>query len=333
MAQERRPGALTYNPNRVEVLKRRYEAAETVKPSVDDAVAKLAQLTGGRHRMYELRLRRRFVYRDDAASRHWSDRKVPPPEEQPPVGRIVSANGIAPKVMLMALFEAQTRTSRERSPENHLPLRAGGDQVGWIDLFALSVEGQGRGKTRSSPDDLKIRRLRSALQRLAAPENELVFLPRAGHRTGTYEGFLLNDEGGRRPNASTVRYHVPRQDEPGVFSLPAGLITKGWIHLLTHAELRLLMMIADQETVRDTDEVWFSGDLRLGHYGLGSDAYESNLLLEKLGLIQVEEQRRHPDSKIVNFSKKYAEPHIFRLLWDGFDQYAVDVVTHALNRL
>ena len=103
--------------------------------------------------------------------------------------------------------------------------------------------------------------------------------------------------------------------------------------MLTHAELRLLMMIADQEAARDTDQVSFSGDLRLGHYGLGSDAYESNLLLEKLGLIQVEEQPRHGDSKIVNFSKKYAEPHIFRLLWDGFDQYAVDVVTRVLSRL
>jgi hypothetical protein len=333
MTIERRLGALAYNPNRVEALKRRYEVVKALKPSIDDAAAKLAQLITGRHRMHEFSLRRRFVYRDDAASRRWSDRRVPPPEEQPPVGRIVSANGIAPKVMLMALFEAQTRTPRERSPENHIRLCAGGDQVGWIDLFAVPAEGQGSGRTRSSPDDLKIRRLRSALQRLAAPDTELVFLPGAGCRTETYEGFLLNDEGGHRANASTIRYRVPRQDEPGLFSLPAGLITRGWIHLLTHAELRLLMMIADQEATMGTDQVRVPGDLRLGHYGLGWDAYESNLLLEERGLFQVEEQQRHRDSKIVNFSKKYAEPHMFRLRWDGFDQYAVDMVTHVLSRL
>jgi hypothetical protein len=324
---------LAYNSNRVEALKRRYELTKTLRPSVDDAVAKLSQLVSNRRRMQELRLRRRFVYREDAAPRHWSDRKVPPPEDQPPVGRIVSANGIAPKVMLMALFEAQIRTAQERSPENHLQLRAGGDQIGWIDLFAVPVEGQGSGRTRSSPDDLKMRRLHSALQRLAAPDVELVFLPRAGHRTGTYEGFLLNDEGGHRVNATAVRYRVPHKDEYGVFALPAGLLTKGWIHLLTHAELRLLMMIADQEAVCETDQVRFSGDLRLGHYGLGSDAYESNLLLEKLGLIHVEEQRRHSDSKIVDFSKKYAELHTFRMLWEGFDQYAVDIVERTLSRL
>jgi hypothetical protein len=79
MIEERRPGALTYNANRVDALKRRYEVAKELRPSVDGAVAKLTQLTGDRHRVHDIRVRRRFIYREDAASRRWvrSQRATP----------------------------------------------------------------------------------------------------------------------------------------------------------------------------------------------------------------------------------------------------------------
>lgn len=333
VAEIRRPGGLGFTEERREHLRRRCEEAKSLAPVIADALEKLRQHTRHRHKIKQLHVRQRFVYRDDPAPGNASDRKLPPRKDRPPAGRIVSPNGIALRFLLLAIFEAQTHTQPGKSPGNLLRLHAGGGQVGWADLIAVPGQAQGRFKTRSTPADLKTRRLHSALKTLAKPENQLVHLPNEGLRYHTYENFLLNDEGGRRSHGDTPRYVVPQSGEANLFGIPAGLITNGWIHVLTDAELRMLMMIADRQAVTSREEVEFSADLRLLHYAVGYDAYETNLVLERLGLIHVEEQERHDDSKIVDYDRRFVAPHRFRLLPDGFEEDPVYRVTSELGRV
>jgi hypothetical protein len=335
MRVERRPGGLEYNRERRKQLRDRYEEVKAQAQVIDSAVQKLRQHTRSHHysQIESLRLRRRFVYRDDPAPGDASDRRLPAPKERPPVGRIVSPNGVALRLLLLAIFEAQTHTQPGKSPGNLLPLRAGGNEVGWADLIAVPARGQGRGMTRSATVDLKIRRLHSALRTLAKRENQLVHLPSGGRRYHTYERFLLNDEGGSREHGNTPRYVVPATGEAGLFGLPSGLITNGWIHVLTDAELRMLMMIADQQAATGRQMVEFSGDLRLLHYAVGYDSYEANLVLERFGLIHVEEQERHSDSRIVDYDRRFAAPHRFQLQPDGFEEQPVYVVTQELGKI
>ena len=73
-----------------------------------------------------------------------------------------------------------------------------------------------------------------------------------------YEGFQFLDEGSTRAHADPSPYVVPQRSDPGVFSLPAALFTRGWIHVLEDSELTFLMMLADwtQNVQARTDRTW-----------------------------------------------------------------------------
>jgi hypothetical protein len=120
-------------------------------------------------------------------------------------------------------------------------------------------------------------------------------------------------------------------NEEQVFRLPPGLFTKGWIHLLEDSELTFLMMLVDwtQSVEGGVDQVAIPGWHRLLHYGVGWDAYESNMVLQRLGLVEVEEQERHDDGKIVDFTGE-TELHALRLVPTGFDEPAVAMIMQAL---
>jgi hypothetical protein len=62
------------------------------------------QSTGG------VRIRSDFVYLTEAAPRGASDRRAPKREHRPPSTRLMSPRGVALRLMLTALFEAQVRT-------------------------------------------------------------------------------------------------------------------------------------------------------------------------------------------------------------------------------
>ncbi|MQA86680.1 MAG: hypothetical protein GEV03_19105 [Streptosporangiales bacterium] len=281
-----------------------------------------------------VRVRPHFVYRRTPAPGDPSDRRLPERRHRPPATRILSPNGIALRLYLIALFEAQMHARPGRRPANRLPLRAGGSETGWIDLIAVPVERHGSGTTSASVSDKKQRRVLSALKHLADLEVQLVHLPQLGMKTGKYEGFQLLDEGGVRENADAIPYVIPRKNEHA-FDLPTGLFENGWIHVLEDTELAFVMMLACRlHEARREAQVKVQSDERILHFGLGRDAYEAHMTLAGFGLVDVEvDENRHHDGKVRDFGRGgEARLHTFRLLWDGFGEPAAATVLRALRR-
>ncbi|MFD1540191.1 hypothetical protein [Nonomuraea guangzhouensis] len=246
---------------------------------------------------------------------------------------MLSPRGIALRFYLIALCAAQMRTKAGGRPRNDLPLIAGGDETGWIDLIAVPVKPQRSGNFSASPSSKKHRQVISALHHLSDPDVQLVRLPKAGKKSGKFEGFQLCDEGGVRADGEVPDYSVPRATDL-TFELPLGLFTNGWIHLLEDTELAFLMMVAHASQRTDPEErVKIESGTRLLHYGLGRDAYEAHKTLEAFGLLDVDiDESRHEDGRVMNYGKGgQARLHAFRLLPDGFDEPAAATITKALK--
>ena len=336
---------LVFERQRLAQLKERRVRVARMGDAVDGAIEKLSALSRGRH-LDQMLLRRRFVYRDEPVPGQPSDRSLPPRLHRPPATRIMSPNGIALRLYLLGLFEGQAHARASKTPANQLPLIAGGGEIGWTDLIAVPFQTQKKAQHLSAPgghgikprnravssrNDKKKRRIVSALQALSGEDVGLVYLPGAGNATRKYERFQLLDEGGTRAHADPSPYVVPLRHDTGVFGLPAGLFTNGWIHLLEDSELTFLMMLADwtQNVQAQVDEVDIPGETRLLRYGVGWDAYEANMVLRQFGLIEVNEQERHEDGRIVGFTGE-TERHGLHLVTAGFDEPAVATIVQAL---
>ena len=227
---------------------------------------------------------------------------------------------------MTALFIAQSRQPGEK-PGNTMPID-NPDKVSWIDLIATPARASGRGVSYSGVRSKKLRTFHSALQRLADPGVQLVELPNAGARSGTYENFLLLQEGGApRDGSGNDRYTVPDPDTVPLLELPAGLFSNGWIHVLEDRELTFLLMLAYMhQRFPSAPAVFIAGELRLLHFGVGREAYQSHHLLHRLGLITVkEDQNRGFDGRVRNYGAgKVAELHRFQLVADGFAAPAIE---------
>ncbi|MGH4007219.1 MAG: hypothetical protein ACRDTH_03450 [Pseudonocardiaceae bacterium] len=89
-----------------------------------------------------VRIRRGFLRRTEPASGRVSDRRSSPPEQWPPLARLISPRGLALRTELTALFVAQTvRNRRQGRPTLTLPIEArSGGQIGWADLIVAVAE-------------------------------------------------------------------------------------------------------------------------------------------------------------------------------------------------
>lgn len=312
----------------------RHAKLEKITAEANRASTQFAQIRTGK----QLVLRSGFVFRQDpaAVSGDASDRLLPPPEERPPATRLASPRGIALKVFLTAAFVAQSRSPGER-PTNTLPLNDL-DAVSWVDLFATPAVRGGGLKTYASIRDKKARQLQHALVRLSSPEVQLVHLPNAPKSVGKYEGFLLLHEQGTPYGGgeNSDRYTVPGQDRRELLlSLPAGLFTNGWIHLLEDSELAFLLMIAWLHARFGHQPVFAASDIRLLQFGLGKDAYEAHRMLNRFGLVEVQEDadRYFEGGKIAGFQEgRRPKLHRFQLAPSGFDQQATDKVREVIER-
>jgi hypothetical protein len=281
-----------------------------------------------------LRIRPNFVIRDSPATAPGdpSDRLLPARHERPPATRLISPRGIALKVYLTTLFLAQTRSPGER-PRNKLPFADPG-QVSWIDLIATPAE-RGGVKTYSSVRDKKGRQLQEALRRLSDPGVQLVELPNFQKATGKYEGFLLMRESGAPyGGGDNTPYTVPTMNER-TLRLPKGLLLNGWIHALEDSELAFLLMLACMRTLFRTQQVFIPGEARLLQFGLGRDAYQAHHMLNRVGLVEVEEDpKRHlEDGRATGYSEdSLPKLHRFQLLGKGFDQVAIPTMREAIER-
>lgn len=310
---------------------RRLARLAIVEPMIDGAVSKLR--ARGRKWPEAVRIRPRFVHQQQPAPGDPSDRRLPARRDRPPATRLLSPSGIALRLYLIALYEAQMRTKAGGKPANDLPLVAGGDDTGWIDLVAAPVEAQGRGRTYATRSTKKQRRVESALRALSDADVQLVHLPHRHKKSGKYEGFRLLDEGGARTDGDVPLYAVPGTNEK-VFGLPSGLFRNGWIHLLEDTELAFLMMVAVVARYGDQgSQVKISSSMRILHYGLGRDAYAAHRTLQRFGLVEVEiDEDRHNDGKVADFgSGGKARLHAFQLLPDGFEEPAAATIRTALK--
>jgi hypothetical protein len=79
--------------------------------------------------------------------------------------------------------------------------------------------------------------------------------------------------------------------------------------------------------------VKIEGAERLMRYGLGRDAYEAHVMLNRLGLLEVRpDPSRYADGKIQGFSgQSDAHLHSFKLLPEGFEKPAYPAVLTAIG--
>ncbi|MFC0504184.1 hypothetical protein [Micromonospora costi] len=313
-------------------LRRLYEAEK----SYDTAKANMAKLAkssiaGSPVADGEVWVRDAFVFRRDPAPGDGSDRKLPPKEFWPPAGRLVTPRGSALRFMLIALFEAQTRTKPGRRPDNPRPLQGEGDEIGWADLLATDAKQAGDGRSFMSVPAKKGRHLFSALDLMHA--EDLVSLPNVEERRGKHKGFLLNHEGGKRISGPNDLYLVPHKADKTYFRLPLGLFTQGWIHALDDRDLRYLLMLCyfDQG---QPDGFQVISRTRYLHMAIGPDTYEKHIWFTRFDLNDVTlDGARHFNGTVDDYGKGgKAIPHTLKLLREGFDRDGMKVVTTAIEQ-
>jgi len=185
-------------------------------------------------------------------------------------------------------------------------------------------------------NDKKFRQVQSGLQRLR--DAQLVALPqrKIGARDATiYEDFRLLDERGGREVGEPLDYHVPKSSEP-TFELPAAFINNGWVHVLEDTEISLLLMVACGLGKNPGADVAIPGEVRLLQYGISKDAFDSHFLLNRMGLLNVQEVGRHEDGRAEDYEQNGALLHRLRLMPEGFEQDALErlksVVKYELQR-
>lgn len=320
-------------PNAAERAKlaRRLERLGRMERSITRANTSLGELASRRSQVTEVRIREAMVRRaSPAPGEDYSDRRIPPRHLRPPATRLISANGVALRLLLTALMEAQTSGARAGArPENRLPLSGTRDSPGWIDLLASPAQHSRAGNGVSiAVKDKKLRQLNDTLKRLA--DAELVSLPNAHAGAGKRTGFELLDEGGQRAYGDNDRYLLPKSSRKDVFTIPITFFTQGWVHCLEDTELAMLLMLS-AEGAQDS-LVKIDGEERLRYYCVGRDAYEAHIMLNRLGLINVwPDLGRRPDGTVENYQTEGAQLHSFKLLPETFANPAFDAVTEAIR--
>jgi len=262
-----------------------------------------------------------------------SDRRLSVKEDRPPAARLITPRGAALRVYLTALLEAQTRVSPGQRPGNTRPLasRPGG-VISWIDLLASEAEPYGEGKHHMSVSAKETRQMVSAIGRLA--KEELVELTGTGKPGAKkYEGFILMNEGGRRPHGSAMRYHVPVVPPEQAFPVPVNLFTNGWVHILEDSELAFILMMAAFHQAMGGQPFMITAEDRLQRFGMKHDGYEAHMMLSRLGLVTVTpDDRRRPDGTVEDFKEGAALPHVLRFNPAGFDRDAFATLSAEIDR-
>ncbi|MDG6108842.1 hypothetical protein Daura_05995 [Dactylosporangium aurantiacum] len=261
-----------------------------------------------------------------------SDRKLPARADRPPATRILGRKGIALRLMLTALFEAQTRTDPGEQPgTNDRPLsHATRGQIAWTDLLATSAEDALAGKTAMTQEDKQRRHLNSALGVLHRAG--LVALPHGGEPRNNQREFTLMHESSVPESAAP--YIVPASPQEG-FVIPTTLFTNDWISVLSDAELAVLLM-AMAIYQPNAEGFAIAAGTRTRVFGIGPETYESHRLLEAYGLLRVVRQTgRAPNGRIANFraGEHVALPDSIQFLPIGLERDGYGTVCDALSSM
>ncbi|MET8524757.1 hypothetical protein [Micromonospora sp. NPDC005172] len=325
-------------PAERKLLKVRLRRLEDAEESYKTAIANLAALAersvpNSPVAKGEVRVRETFAFSPEPAPEDSSDRKLPPKEFWPPAGRLVTPRGAALKLMLIALFEAQTRTRPGRRPDNPRPLHGRRNEIAWADLLATDAKPALGGKTVMSVPAKKARHLFSALELMRT--QDLLQVPNPDAQKRKHEGFLLNDEGGKRVSGPNDLYTVPAKKKDEFFTLPLGLFTHGWIHALEDRDLRYLLMLCRYHKGAPPEGFRVNAWVRLRHMAIGPDIYERHHWFTRFGLNAVTpDDGRRDDGTFDDYSKgRKAIPHTLQLLPEGFERDGLRVVTRVIDDL
>jgi hypothetical protein len=278
----------------------------------------------------ELPIRREFSWRSTDPPVPLSDRRPPAREHRPSATRIMSSRAATLRMYLTILAVAYKTLWRPSTGPNPLPLMG---TLGWVDLVAGRLKKQGAPRMVSTDRDDRLRTVHTALRALQAAG--LVELPNDARSKGIFEGFVPLREGGLLV-PSAVRFTAPTASE-NPMSLPSGLIMNGWVHLLEDSELALLLMVAcgfDSLNADDMRPGWVAipADRRLARYGLSRDAFDAHRMLKRFGLLDVYDVGRYDDmSRSLDHGKKDPQLHRLRLLREGFEASAFDVVPREVD--
>lgn len=273
------------------------------------------------------RVRKGFVKLTSPVPGPISDRAVPPRVQRPPLTRLMSSQGATLRLELAALANYQALKPRPGSVcDLELPAAAArSDEPAWSKVVATSAS-QTRGTRQLHVEGTK--RGRSVLSSVRPLEAAHLIHVSEG-RQRTKQVTFLEETGNSRPG-NTLAYRTPTAREPTV-DLPWSFITNSWLHLLEDSEIAVLFMIASAQHSAEGFAA-FSGEDRLRLFGISRDTYSSGLrFLVAFDLIDVEEHQRHDDGRAVDYRTQGALLHRLRLVPEGLERDALEVVPDRLK--
>jgi hypothetical protein len=232
----------------------------------------------------QVRLRRMVLTEvpDDSGPVRVPSRKPP---DRPLLARLIASRGLAMRLYLTALYEAQVRQRPGSLHTNDRPLWPDSpDEIGWIALLAVTASANAKGR---STMDNRLRQVKSAIERLA--REGAITLPFASRPRNKFEHFLLRND--RDPHVGLPAEHTyvtPRRNE-GV-GIPVQFYTNNWLHCLTDSEIALWLCIRllamENPAAHQDSGVYMSSSTRRNRFGLTRDAYEAHTALRHFGLIE-----------------------------------------------
>jgi hypothetical protein len=247
---------------------------------------------------------------------------------------VSTPRGAGVQVLLLALFEAQTRPgNRLAGRPTDLQLRpgSGGAQTSWLQAAALpTIDRTSQRSASRSPDDNRYGQLRTAMQQLHRAGRIGI----EGTGRGAYEGFRLFDESVDNLIGEAA-YTVPK-DEP-VITVPVEFVINGWVHTLTDNEIITflhLLRVCDEATDETNPQGWVPIPTKGWTTTFGDDrGFEAHRELNRFGLIQIERpEARRADGTVAAEEEEIPwEAHRYRIVRERLGFRAVNVVLEALK--
>lgn len=266
----------------------------------------------------------------EVAATEGSDRRLPPVSQRPPLAQLITSRGVALRLHLLALADAQMKTRPGRKPSKTRPIAHSPSPTdeSWRHLLPTTAVDQHKRRVSVDAMDKRLRQIHNGLKRME--EIGLVELPNKNHERHKYEDFrLLNEAVPTRAPDANEPYTAPRKSE-ATFSVPLSFFTRGWIHVLEDSEIAVLFMVACGRGSLPGNGVAIPSGVRTRQYGIGRDNFAKNLALERAGLLEVHTIDRHQDGRAVDFGDRGASLHRIRLLREGFDQDALSIMAEVL---
>jgi len=213
-----------------------------------------------------------------------------------PISNLLNSRGVALRMYLLALYEAQCRPASAGPSQNTRPLAG---LKSWGELIAIDAAWSQPDRAYLRPsrqnrdlDSSRDRQVKGALRTLEGHGDQaLAEVPlKANGRHRDYARFRLMTESGRGGTLTPEYYTVPGTREPTI-SIPCQFFLRGWIQVLYPSEiatwlaLRFLRLVYPVK--HDQSGVFLYGQAREHYFRLLRDTYEDGCRnLAGFGLIR-----------------------------------------------